>query len=726
MEFFATCASGLEAVLGDELRAIGVHGVRPLSGGVSFSGGLEDAYRACLWSRVAGRVLLTLARIDAADAVALYEGAVSVDWSAHVAQGSTIAVSARGTNAELRDTRFTALRVKDAICDQLRDKTGERPDVDASEPDVLVNVIVHRDRATLSIDLSGTALERRGYRAAGKPAGPPVRENLAAALLLLAGWGEGDGAMLCDPSCGNGTLAVEAALIAGDVAPGIMRQRWGFTGWAQHDEALWGRLIDEADARAAAREHLRPCVFASDADPECLAHSQACARRAGASRLIEFCAAPADLPAPSRRGFSRAALATVTPTLAQVAPAALPPLYARLGSLLHSDPAYKTLAAITPDSGFEALLDTGQGQQLRTRNGAQEALLCVHDADSASSATVTVRDTRIAVHDEAAQQFASRLNKVAKQRRKWALNAEVDAYRVYDADLPDYNLAIDLIHGAGPDEGRRCVHVSEYAPPVQIDPAKAASRLADALRIVPTVFEVAPEDVFVKRRMRAKGGSQYAAAERMADPMTLVTRENGLLFKLNLTDYLDTGLFLDHRDTRKLVGALSRGKSFLNLFAYTGTASVYAAAAGAKFTTTVDLSNTYLQWGKRNMELNGLMNGHQEFERADVLAWVSEKRHSKERWDIVFVDPPTFSNSAKMGSRSWDVQRDHAELLIGVSRLLTRQGAAVFSCNLRNFKLDAEKLARAGVQVVDITAKTIPHDFERNSHIHHCYLLKRA
>lgn len=194
---------------------------------------------------------------------------------------------------------------------------------------------------------------------------------------------------------------------------------------------------------------------------------------------------------------------------------------------------------------------------------------------------------------------------------------------------------------------------------------------------------------------------------------------------MDLASYLDTGLFLDHRDTRELVGKLAAGKSFLNLFAYTCTASVYAAARGAKFTTSVDLSNTYLQWGERNMELNGLMNGHQEFVRADCVEWVTQTRHTKMRWDLIFVDPPTFSNSAKMRQRGWDVQRDHAELLIGVSRLLTRGGAAVFSCNLRGFKLDRETIERAGVQVVDITDKTIPLDFERHAKVHHCFVLRR-
>lgn len=365
-------------------------------------------------------------------------------------------------------------------------------------------------------------------------------------------------------------------------------------------------------------------------------------------------------------------------------------------------------------------------------HGSAECSMARYDLDAGSSrtASVKVRDRELAVHDQVAQQFADRFNKVYKQQGKWARKAGVLSYRVYDADLPDYNMAIDLYEGDGDDAGRRLVHVAEYAPPKTIDAAKAARRMADALNIIGAITGLPADCVFVKRRMRARGGSQYAKATTgeapaCAVPGKLVTKENGLFFEVDLSSYLDTGLFLDHRDTRALICKLARDKSFLNLFAYTCTASVYAAAGAAKFTTSVDLSNTYLQWGQRNMRLNGLMDKHQEFVRADCVAWVSQTRHSKLRWDFIFIDPPTFSNSSKMGSHAWDVQRDHAELLIGASRLLTRNGTILFSCNLRGFTPDVETLAKAGVQMVDISAKTIPADFARRRDIHHCYLLRR-
>lgn len=255
--------------------------------------------------------------------------------------------------------------------------------------------------------------------------------------------------------------------------------------------------------------------------------------------------------------------------------------------------------------------------------------------------------------------------------------------------------------------------------------------------------------MFSKARLRARGGGQY----RDAGGRSYVTHtsEDGLVCEIDLGGYLDTGIFLDHRLTREMVGKMAAGKRFLNLFAYTGVATLHAAAAGAEATTTVDLSQTYLDWAARNLEANGFTavgdaraeggrvgkgrsgrgvasrgRGSHELVRADVVRWIQEARRARRTWDLIFVDPPTFSNSKAMGRRTWDVQRDHAELLIGVSRLLAKDGVAVFSCNLRGFKPDREALAKCGVAIEDITASTIPHDFERNPRIHHCYLVRRA
>jgi 23S rRNA (guanine2445-N2)-methyltransferase / 23S rRNA (guanine2069-N7)-methyltransferase len=804
LEFYATCAKGAEAVLASELRALGVRKVRPLRAGVAFFGELADGYRACLWLRTASRVLLIVQRVAASDANSLYAGVGEVTWEEHLPADGTLAVDARGTNEALRDERFVALRIKDAICDRLREKCGQRPSVQRERPGVRINAVLRGDKLTLAIDLSGEPLHRRGYRVPSREIVAPLRETLAAQMLLGAGAALGTGAegfssavgFVLDPLCGSGTIAIEAAWLLLDRAPGLLREYWGFHGWLGHDEELWLRLLDEADERAEAAAAaasagaeaaaaaasagaeaaaaaapvdaaeaaaagaeaaaVRPLVYASDIDPAAVEVARASARKAGVDSFIAFSVADvADLGAvalPKVSQPTRNLLACNPPYGERLAAAAqLPALYAALSQLIRS----QQLAAviITPDERIDSYLGQPAAKQ-DTFNGPLESAIRIwldeqpcEQASSPSTAVLAALAGGTAADEQSP--FANRLRKMAAHRGKWARRAGISCYRLYDADLPDYNLAIDLYQGATgtPDEGQRWLHIAEYAPPAEIDPARAAERLAEALRLAPAILGVPTSNVFLKQRRRAKGGSQYAETSEAAgrgEAASHLIDENGLLLEVELAQHLDTGIFLDHRPVRQWLREQAAGKDCLNLFAYTGAASVALAAGGANSVTTVDLSHTYLNWARRNLERNGFRDAQRyPCVQADAVRWVQEQRHAQHggqpkspakpaarsetarRYGLIFVDPPTFSNSARMGSRSWDVQRDHAELLIGVSRLLVPGGQAVFSCNLRGFSPDVATLARAGVELEDITARTIPPDFERNPRIHSCYLLRR-
>lgn len=335
----------------------------------------------------------------------------------------------------------------------------------------------------------------------------------------------------------------------------------------------------------------------------------------------------------------------------------------------------------------------------------------------------TGAEVKVAVRDKGAEQFAARLKKVAKDKRKWARKNDIWCYRVYDADLPDFSLAIDRYDGVWKSEGQSALCIAEYQAPKTVDPAKALARWEDAVDITVAVLGVPRERVFLKTRRREKGGGQYVDQQKSACKM--YTEESGNVFEVDMGSYLDTGIFLDHRMTREMVGSMAEGKHFLNLFAYTGTCTVHAAVGGALSTRTVDLSQTYLAWARRNMALNGFEGPKHKFVHADVLQWLDQACQGRKRYGLIFVDPPTFSNSKSMGKNTWSVQRDHVALLTRVAKLLAPGGRAVFSCNLRSFKPDYEALLAEGVVLEDVTAKTIPYDFERNPRIHCCYIVRR-
>ncbi len=782
LEFFASCPSGFEQLLADELSGLRIQQLRPLRGQVGFVGGLEDAYRACLWSRIASRVVLVLARVSARDADALYQGISEIPWEEQLLPSSTVAVDAHGTNSQLRNTQFVAVRAKDAIVDRMLARTGARPDVDTSHPDLRVVVRVSRERATVGIDLSGEALFRRGYEAARSPRASiaPLRPDYAAALLAAGGWFRScrrDDPTLAVAHSGAGTLVVEAAAQALDRAPGLLRRRWGFQGWLGHDEETWQRLLAEAQERAELGQErvssgrTQLVLLASEARKGALDSARQALRAAGMDvelrmgslswlqELLEgHCSE-------RKGGFSPLLVADLS-WLAEDEVAVQASSLADVVSLSALADDRSRLVVLAKDATVDSVLGASPASTSEVYVGQDRASVRVFSAEALGGAArerpqLTLPDgQRVPVLVPASDQFAARLAKVARLRRKWARREDVSCYRVYDADLPDYAVTIDLFQGSElmpARKGRgRWLQVFEYAPPKSVDPALARMRLLDVLAIAPRVLDVRPEDCFVRVRTRARGGSQYAdeasagqdarrervygrerdAHARQDHPRrpTLpkgahLVDEGGLTFEVSFSTRLDCGLFLDNRETRAMLREMSKktegSKRFLNLFAYTGSATCYAADGGAKHTTTVDMSRPSLGWARRNMERNGFDGPEHEFVQADVIGWVSEQRRTANRWDLVFCDVPTFSNSNRMRG-SWDVQRDHAELLIGLSRILTRNGRAVFCCNLRDFRPDVEKLRRYGVELEDVTTQTIPEDFSRNQKVHHCYVLRRV
>ena len=722
LRFLASSPRGLADLLARELAACGAHEVRERSTGVAFSGALESAYRACLWSRIANRVYLELAVFEARDAGEFYAGVARLDWTAHLAPGATLACDFSGRHPAITHTHFGALKLKDGIVDALRAATGARPDIDTARPAVRVHAHAHGTQITLALDLAGESLHRRGYRGAAGEA--PLKENVAAGVLLRAGWEAlaAQGAEFLDPLCGSGTLPIEAALIAAGRAPGLTREYFGFLGWRGHDGPLWERLLAEALGRIRADDAVTATIRGRDRDAAAIRAARANAARAGVDGLVQLgVGALADAAPLPGRAAERPGLVCANP-----------PYGVRLEDLEGARTVHRELGAVLRErfAGWQAAILTGSpalGLELGLRahrthtlwNGSIECRLLRIEVGAASERALGTLGKGIAhLRDSAgARMFSNRLAKNLKRLRGWARREEVSCYRIYDADMPEYAFAIDQYRTLEPAED--WLYVQEYAAPAEIEREAVQRRRGEVLASLPEATGVPPERIRVRTRRRTPRGEQYGKLD--ARETFHVVAEAGLKFRVNFDDYLDTGLFLDHRMTRARLRAAARGASFLNLFAYTGTATVYAAAGGARDSVSVDLSRTYLEWARENLALNGFAGASHELLQADAREWLAAAARDTRRFDLVFLDPPTFSNSKRMEG-VLDVARDHPALIDACARLLSPGGLLVFSTNAQRFKLAEDLAARYAIR--DVSAATLPEDFARNPRIHRCYEIR--
>ncbi|HEV2322031.1 MAG TPA: THUMP domain-containing protein [Gammaproteobacteria bacterium] len=382
IRFFATAAKGLEPLVAEELKALGAREVKESRGGASFEGTPADAYRACLWLRTANRVLLPIARFPAPDADALYTGVKQLPWEGDLTPDGSLAVDFTGTSTAISNTQFGAQKVKDAIVDRFRERSGRRPSVDRVRPDVLVNVHLHRELATVSIDLSGDSLHMRGYRKESVAA--PLKENLAAALLYKCGWPKiaAQGGSFVDPLCGSGTLVIEAALMAGDVAPGLSRDHWGFLGWLKHDQKLWDTTLMEARERQNTARSKGPTIIGYDRDPKAILAAQQNARVAGVAPAVRFemkALEQNNLPAGLKPGL----VVTNPPYGERLGTAAeLGPLYKTLGEWLKSQCLHWRAGVITDDMDLGKQIGLRAGKINSFFNGALECKLLQFDVEA--------------------------------------------------------------------------------------------------------------------------------------------------------------------------------------------------------------------------------------------------------------------------------------------------------------------------------------------------------
>ncbi|MGD1833819.1 MAG: bifunctional 23S rRNA (guanine(2069)-N(7))-methyltransferase RlmK/23S rRNA (guanine(2445)-N(2))-methyltransferase RlmL [Sphaerochaetaceae bacterium] len=722
MIFFAASAANQNDLAANEAQMCDAGEIHLVNGGVEFEGDLATAYKFCLTSRIASRLLIGLAQDDQIySADELYEASMFIPWENWVTPDQTMNVTISAMRCKwLNNTNFGAVRLKDAIVDRIRQYNDDlRPTVDFKNPDVTFHLHIDRDEVKWYVDFSGRSMHQRRYR--NEDVKAMMKENLAAAVLMRSNWykslQDGNPAALLDPFCGSGTILIEAALMAARIDPGLLHySSFAFHNLPLHDENLFEQILEESFQKAEEEKKEIPSFIGWDIDPKAIESAKANAKMANVDHLITF--VQKDFTTAEREEIPEGNNSIVTD----------PPYGIRLNNNESIEQLYRKIGKTcnTVFGGWDISILCGNKELLsyvdmkpnRTNslfNGPIEAQLAHYyvftdeEREQFIERAKQKKAERLAAPlSEGAQMAYNRLKKNLAKITPVMEERGISSYRIYDADMPEYSAAIDLYEG-------KFVHLTEYAPPSSIDEEAASTRLQELIDATERATEIDLDFIFIKQRKSQKGSDQY---QRMASSNKFyLMKENGHRFLVNFTDYLDTGIFLDHRPVRKMIEEMAEGKRFLNLFCYTGTATVHAACGGALSTVSVDASSTYLDWAIKNMDINGFNEMNHFFYKEDCITWL---KSTYDTYDLIFCDPPTFSNS-KMRDM-FDIQKDQKILIHQCMNHLSKDGTLIFSTNYRKFKMD-EQLADQ-YQVEDISESTIPEDFKRNAKIHYCYTIR--
>lgn len=724
MVFFATCATNQQDILEKEIRALGVEEAIINAGGVEFEATLEQAYNFCLYTRVSSKLMLALYEDDdIQNADELYDSAVQIPWEEYITPETTFSISQTVINCNwLKNGHFAAVRLKDAIVDRIRLKfDGERPNVDKDNADVSFHIHVRGDQISYLVDFSGKSLHKRGYRKSFIDAA--MRETLAATVLKRSEYRrvlESEEELevvptLLDPFCGSGTILIEAALWVSKVAPGLIDvDRFAFYKLPLHDEAIWKTVLDAAileEEKGAEKEFK---FYGWDIDAKSIEVAKKNAAAAGVLDKIEFEVkdftkiTKEDIP--SSTGY----IVTDPPYGIRLADSKIDLLYQSIGKVLNQLFGGWNVSIICGEQELLSFINMKPNRTNSINNGGLDCQIAHYyvfsdeEREEMTRKAIEKKAERLAAPlSEGAQMAYNRLIKNIEAIKPIMEKEGVTNYRIYDADMPEYSAAIDIY-------GDQFINLQEYAAPSSIPEEDAQRRLEELIFATERATGIDIDNIFVKRRTPQKGTNQY---NKIANKNRFyIMKENGAKYLVNFQDYLDTGVFLDHRPVRKMIGEMSKGKRFLNLFCYTATATIQAAKGGALSTVSVDASATYLDWAESNMELNAFKGMNHFFYKDDCMSYLY---NSHDKYDLIFCDPPTFSNSKSRDS--FDVDRDHKRLIHLCMHHLDENGVLIFSNNYRKFKLD--DFIYQDYDVKDITLDTIGEDFKRDPKIHQCYII---
>ena len=750
----AACAFGLEAIVKRELIALGYDAKVSQPGRVQFEGEWKDVCIANVWLRAADRVLIKVLEFPAQDFDALFETAKAHNFAAIIPPDAEFPVTGRSRLSELTSVPAIQRTVKKAIVESLQ---RDHRVVDLPETGAVfkLDIALLHDVATITLDTTGDSLHKRGYRKLTGRA--PIKETLAAAMVDLSVWKSQR--MLIDPFCGTGTIPIEAAMTGMNIAPG-MRRNFASSNWPQLPMSTWTEVTDEARSSIDMDADLQ--IIGSDISSESLEMALYHAKQAGVDKQIHFRQGDfSGLESKQKYGC----IITNPPYGERLEDIrSVEPLYQSFPAVLQKLPTW-SLFVITNFPKVEAVFQKQATRRRKLFNGRIECTyfqylgprppkgffdddhvesigdpnevanaafqVAPHSAASAEdsfskntdniweqarSKRASERNSRsdsspvfggLQPKDhEQAGIFRNRLLKRARHLRRWPTKQGITCFRLYERDVPEIPLVVDRYEDN--------LHITEYERPHDRDRGRHAAWLELMRKTAAETLNIPPDQCHLKSRDQPS--KQYEKVDNRQQ-LTEVN-EAGLKFLVNLTDYVDTGLFLDHRITRLMVHGEARGTRFLNLFAYTGSFTVYAADANADSTVTVDLSRNYLQWAEDNLKINHLAGPEHKFVVMDCMEYLRRSAAKKKKFDLIVVDPPTYSNS-KRTEEDWDVQNKHVEMLNLISTILTPGGVVYFSTNFRRFKFEESDLV-GFAEIREISKQTVPEDF-RNRRIHRCW-----
>ena len=617
MRYINTCAAGLEPLVVSEIEGWGGEITDQRRGSIDWTGTLEHGYRACLWSRFSSRIVAVLDTFDIADGDDLYGGALGIDWGDHLSVDASFAVDCvLSGDGPITNSMFGALRVKDGIVDQFREASGQRPSVRTSNPDVQVYVHIGGTSVLVGLDLSGVPLHRRGYRLASGPA--PLKESLAAAIVRMSGW-DGESVLL-DPMCGSGTLLIEAALMVGDSAPGLGRSYYGMLGWNGHRADIWDALVDEAIEREdAAQEKEWPPLVGYDGDEAAVEAARKNIERAGLrDRISVGCREVSML----KNDFSEPGYLISNPPYGERLSdkQSVNYLYRFLGERFQNDfQGWRvTMFTAAPDFADQFRIDSTQ--RVKIFNGPLPCRLISGKPKvipvSPENSHRQLRPGECAPDNELANRIAKNFKQITTQITKHNL----ECYRLYDRDLPQYNVSIDLLGSS--------VLISEHPASSKVDKKAAAERFSHTTSSVRSLFGISRDQVIVSRSV--------SGDRRKAKAQGVEVREGGYTLLVDVPHAPAGGFAVDQVLVRRYISDTIYRLRFLSLFDSSGFATVAAVFGGAAMTTTIGGSVTDNAAINMNFNRNGMAPEKNRIVRKPPVPWLRENR---QLYDLVYLNP---------------------------------------------------------------------------------------